>query len=153
MSSGEVPTERLELPDPTNAMGPAELASPRVRERSREAGNELVDGGGREFAEEPAWRVAAEALLSAEGAVLGGPWPVRKYLLLDGIPGGGEHADQYIGLLRALTMTGLDYTVGAYRPWGCEWRGVVVTWGWAVSLTLEAIADELALIYDRGGVS
>jgi hypothetical protein len=144
----DAPTERLDI-------GGSEGAVPRVREGaragSREAGNELVDGGGRRISENPTWRVATAALLSDSGRVVSGPWPVRKYVLSD-VDSAALVAERglYQGLLDALYLVGVDYQTSVYRSFvDCPWRCVVVTWGWAVSLSLEAIADELALVYDR----
>lgn len=129
------------------SLGGEEAAVPRAHARAREAGNELVDGGGRSFAEEPAWRVAAAALVTDRGRVVGGPWPVRKLLFADST--GGDDREHYLELLGALHLVGIEYNVSVWRPVGAVYRTAFVQWGWATMLTAEAIADELALIYDR----
>lgn len=151
ISSGEVPTERLDLPDPSNAMSPGELGTPRVRVRAREAEFGPVEHRGRSFAEKPLWRAAAEAMVSETETVPSGPWPVRKLRLADpDAPDTAEHDQQhYAELLRALYAIGQDYLVCVWRPLDAHFRFACVTWGWATTLTLEQIADEIALRYDR----
>lgn len=96
------------------------------------------------------WRRVADVVSgAAAGQVLGGPWPVRVFTVLDGtVETVGEMA--LWRCLGALMETGEAFTVRTSRR-GMA-RDFLVTWGWAQLVDAgPTLADEIAVRYDREG--
>lgn len=94
--------------------------------------------------EEPEWRLAVRWLESAGVELSYGPWPVRKYVLRD--MAGERHADMRM-CLESLEALEKEYVVSVERSKGSCCRVALVTWDWALGLSVEDVCDELATVY------
>lgn len=96
------------------------------------------------------WRRVADVVSgAAAGQVLGGPWPVRVFTVVDG----SVESPSEMALWRclgALMETGAAWTVRTKQRGPV--RDFLVTWSWARLIEGGAVlADEIAVRYDREG--
>lgn len=90
---------------------------------------------------QPEWSRAVDALNSPDQELLSGPWPVAKFRMFDDDT---AFSPLYLACMNALRILGADYCVSVYRPRGTTWRFALVTWDWALGLSMEDLCDEIA---------
>lgn len=135
MSSGEVPTERFELPDPTNAMGAAEL--PSWSQQARD--NQVVE-------RQPfSAREAVEALRDSTRSLEVGPWEVRKYLITEG-SSIGPGRKGFLNCQRGLIRLSASYRVEV-TPYVAGRQWAYITWGAYIELYLSEVYDQMLQDY------
>jgi hypothetical protein len=98
--------------------------------------------------EQPEWSRAADYLRAPSGALLYGPWPMRKFILPD-MPGISRPSDSSAleRLQKSLEALETDYCLTVTRAKGAAYRVAWLTWDWAYGYTLEVACDELAAMY------
>lgn len=96
---------------------------------------------------QPEWSRAIGFLKSEQLSLNYGPWPIRKFLLHDGISPDYTEQAAYEEYVSALDQLSEVYSVQVYRPEGMPWRFALVTWNWATGYTVDVACDELAAMY------
>jgi hypothetical protein len=90
------------------------------------------------------WERAVEWLTSEDTELKYGPWPVRKFVLMDM---NGDALVEMRACLGALDALEKEYVVAVTRSEGAPYRVALVTWDMLLGLSVEAACDELAALY------